>query len=239
MNRYVYIGYDPREQAAFDVAECSVLRRSDDSTVVIPLKLKELRQFLWRPIEQKDGRMWCPISQAPMATEFAISRFTIPLLRPGGWAVFMDCDCVAQVDIKELFDLADDKYAVMVVKHRQETGDTIKMDGQIQTFYNRKLWSSMILWNCSHPSNRNLTTHELNTWPGRDLHAFKWLKDEEIGELSPEWNFLVGMSDKTKVVPKLIHYTLGTPNMEGYENCEYAKEWFEELKLTRYAVVAK
>lgn len=230
MNKYVYIGYDPREDAAFKVAKNSILRNSDKNTVVIPLKLKDVRQFLWRPIESRDGRMWCPISQAPMATEFAISRFTIPLLRPIGWSLFIDCDFLCTIDIKELFDLADDRYAVMVVKHKQETGNTLKMDNQIQTFYSRKNWSSMILWNNSHPSHKNLTTYELNTWPGRDLHAFKWLQDYEIGELPQEWNYLVGVNTPINN-PKLIHYTLGTPNMQGYENCEYSKEWFEELKL--------
>jgi len=236
MNRYVYIGYDPREQEAFDIAECSILRRSDDNTVVIPLKLKELRQFLWRPIEQRDGKMWCPISQAPMSTEFAISRFTIPFLRPGGWAVFMDCDIVCRVDIKELFDMVDDKYAVMVVKHKQESGSATKMDGQIQTFYSRKNWSSMILWNCSHKANRALTTYELNTWPGRDLHAFRWLQDYEIGELPAVWNHLVGVSEKIDE-PKILHYTLGTPNISGYETCDFAKEWLTEKKLVSYATI--
>lgn len=233
MNRYIYVGYDPREEEAFNVAECSILRRSDADTVVIPLKLNELRHFLWRPIEKKDGRLWCPISEAPMATEFAISRFVIPFLRPAGWAVFMDCDMVCRVDIKELFNLADDKYAVMVVKHNQEKGSTTKMDNQVQTFYSRKNWSSMILWNCSHKSNRFLTTYELNTWPGRDLHAFRWLQDSEIGELPLEWNYLVGVSKKIDN-PKIIHYTLGTPNMKEYENCEFAEDWLKEKKLTKY-----
>jgi len=230
MNRYIYVGHDPREQEAFNVTECSILRHSDNNTVVVPLKLKELRQFLWRPIEQKDGRMWCPISQAPMSTEFAISRFTVPLLRTGGWAVFMDCDMLCRADIKELFDMADDRYAVMVVKHKQENGSVIKMDNQVQTFYSRKNWSSVILWNCAHKSNRNLTTYELNTWPGRDLHAFRWLQDHEIGELPQEWNHLVGVSPPIES-PKILHYTLGSPNMVGYENCEFAQEWLNERKI--------
>jgi hypothetical protein len=237
MNRYIYVGYDPREQESFDVAECSILRRSDSNTVVIPLKLKELRQLLWRPIEQKDGKMWCPISQAPMSTEFAISRFTIPLLRLGGWAVFMDCDMVCRCDIKELFDLVDDKYAVMVVKHKQEGGAAVKKDNQVQTFYSRKNWSSMMLWNCGHPSNRKLTKEVLNNWPGRDLHAFKWLADHEIGELSPEWNHLVGVNPPIEN-PKIIHYTLGVPSISGYENCNYAEDWFYEKSLTRTEHIA-
>lgn len=235
MNKYVYVGYDPREQDAFDVAEFSILRHSSEDIAVVPLRLKDLKQFLWRPIEQRDGRMWCPISQAPMSTEFAISRFAVPLLRPGGWAVFVDCDILCRVDIAELFALADPQYAVQVVKHNYAPTGTVKMDGQVQTTYSRKNWSSVILYNCAHPSHRKLTMEVLNTWPGRDLHAFKWLSDDEIGALPEEWNYLVGHSH-IDTEPNLVHYTLGTPNLPGYENCEYAEQWREYYRvLTTYA----
>lgn len=203
----VYVGYDPRETLAYDVAKHSIVSRASEGVDIIPLKLEELG-MLTRPIDKRDGKLWCPISQAPMATEFAISRFCVPFLQKDGWALFVDSDIVCLSDIKELFDLADDKYAVMVVKHNQETGGSVKMDGQVQTYYNRKNWSSVILWNCSHPSNANLTLEMLNGLPGRDLHRFCWLKDEEIGELPLSWNFLVDVSEPMDKV-NLMHYTLG------------------------------
>lgn len=166
--------------------------------------------MLTRPIEQKDGRLWCPISQAPMATEFAISRFCVPFLQKSGWSLFVDSDIVCLDDIENLFALADPQYAVMCVKHNQESGPKMKMDGQIQTYYSRKNWSSVMLFNCDHPSNRNLTLEALNTWPGRDLHAFKWLKDEDIGALPPEWNILVGVQEiDDSTTMGILHYTLG------------------------------
>src|SRR5205823_1871133 len=127
-------------------------------------------------------------SDAPMSTEFAISRFCVPFLQSEGWAVFADCDILCWSDINELFALANDKYAVMVVQHKPLSDTGVKMDGQMQTIYNCKNWSSLVLWNCGHPANQRLNLEKLNTWPGRHLHAFKWLQNGEIGELPEYWN---------------------------------------------------
>lgn len=83
-----------------------------------------------------------------------------------------------------------------------------------------------MVFNVDHPSNAPLRndTRLANTLPGRDLHRFCWLKDEEIGELDPAWNYLVGHSDKS-IDPKVVHFTEGIPDMPGYENTEYADEW--------------
>jgi hypothetical protein len=66
------------------------------------------------------------------------------------------------------------------------------MDGQAQTRYARKNWSSFVIFNCDHVANKALTLDVVNNAPGRDLHRFFWLADCDIGELSPEWNYLVG-----------------------------------------------
>lgn len=223
----IYIGYDPREDAAYTVARRSMARRATVPTAITPLELKHL-PMLTRPIEQKDGRMWCPISQAPMATEFAISRFCIPFLRKKGWALFVDCDIVCLSDILELFALADESYAVMCVKHEQavKEGET-KMDSQIQTFYARKNWSSVVLWNCSHPSNKKLTLDNLNQWPGRDLHAFKWLEDSEIGELPKKWNWLVNVTPGRPRKEGIWHYTLGGPFIKDWKSAPHDDVWLE------------
>ena len=212
----IYMGYDGREKLAYDVARFSILGRTSkqETTSVHPLELSQLTAggefpLLTRPIEQKDGRMWCPISQAPMATEFAISRFCVPFLQKKGWALFVDCDIVCLSDISELFGLADDNYAVMVVKRDHVPVETVKMDAQVQTTYNRKNWSSVVLWNCDHLANSRLTIEALNTWPGRDLHAFKWLRDEEIGDLPLRWNQLVNVDQLAPI--GIWHYTLGGP----------------------------
>jgi len=223
----IYIGFEPKERLAYDVAKFSILRRSSKTPLIRPIKLRALQKTIFtRPIEQKDGRLWCPVSQAPMATEFAITRFVVPLIQTYGVALFCDCDIVCLADIKELFALADPKYAVQVVKHKHESGPDTKMDGQAQVYYERKNWSSVVLWNCDHPSNRNLTQEVLNTWPGRDLHAFKWLKDDEIGELPAEWNQLVGIETGPC---KIAHFTMGGPWLDGWKPAPTDSVWTDEL----------
>jgi hypothetical protein len=98
------------------------------------------------------------------------------------------------------------------------------MDGQLQTRYARKNWSSFIIFNCEHEANKVLTPEMVNVLPGRDLHRLCWLEDELIGALDPAWNYLVGHSDPA-IVPKCIHWTSGVPDMIGHENTEYADDW--------------
>jgi len=220
----IFIGYDSVQHDAYLVARNSIERRASVPVLITPLYLPQL-PMLHRPIEHKDGRLWCPISQAPMATEFAISRFCVPFIQQEGWALFMDSDMLCLADIAELFALADDRYAVMVVKHKQESGGDVKMDGQVQTYYSRKNWSSVVLWNCASPAHSRLQLRDLNQWPGRDLHAFKWLQDDEIGELPASWNHLVGLSSGEA---NILHFTMGIPSMPGYENCDFADLWRRE-----------
>ena len=102
------------------------------------------------------------------------------------------------------------------------------MDGQRQSNYARKNWSSVMLFNCDHPANKRLSLNMVNTLPGRELHRLCWLEDHEIGALKPEWNYLVG-STKDCPDPQIVHHTLGIPSMPGYENSEYAVDWRGEL----------
>ena len=103
----VYIGYDSREDLAYQVSSYSIKSQSN-KTIVAPLKLSELRsRGLYRRGEDKLG-----------STEFTFSRFLVPVLNNyQGWALFCDCDILFLNPIEELFSLADDKYAVMCVQH--------------------------------------------------------------------------------------------------------------------------
>lgn len=229
------MGWDSREAIAYDVAKESIIRHTKNlkNLSIYPLILEEL-ELLKRPIEERVNdlgvrQLFCPISNAPMSTEFAISRFCVPFLTKG-WALFVDSDIVLKTDIAELFALADDKYAVMVVKHKQEVGSDTKMDGQIQTYYSRKNWSSVVLWNCDHGANKRFTIEDLNTWPGRDLHGFKWLKDEEIGELPKEWNHLVGIDEEIESA-KLLHFTNGIPILKGWKPRPSDRYWNVEYDM--------
>jgi len=208
----IFLGYDPREHAAYEVADFSIRRRSTAPLLITPMVLSHLGHLMHRPIERRDGKMWDSISQAPMSTEFAVSRFAVPFLQRTGWALFADSDILCFADVADLFALADPRYAVQVVKHAPLTATGTKMDGQQQTAYSRKNWSSVVLWNCGHSANVRFTAdiHALNTWSGRDLHAFRWLDDDEIGALPQAWNWLVGVTPDEGNA-KLLHFTLGGP----------------------------
>lgn len=170
------------------------------------------------------GTLWDEISGAPMATEFALSRFLAPLLAQSGWCAFLDCDTVTLDDIAKLFALAKAEYAVMCVQHGVLEGRAYKMDGQVQLPYHRKNWSSAMLFNCDHPANKALTLDLINRAPGRDLHRFCWLDDCCIGRLPAEWNWLVGVNPRPSE-PKLAHFTLGGPWLPGWVAHEHDELW--------------
>lgn len=224
----VYIGYDDREQTAYYVAEKS-LRKHSPSAQVTALKVDKLAScgLLRRPTDRR-GQIYDLPSNAPCSTDFAISRFLVPMLAQEGWALFADCDVVFMADVAEMFALADPSKAVMVVKHPPLDGEGMKMDGQAQLAYSRKNWSSVVLFNCDHPANRRLSLQDVNERPGRDLHAFYWLADSEIGELPAEWNWLVNVRPKPDH-PKIAHFTLGGPFSPGWDvgSHEHDDLWLE------------
>jgi lipopolysaccharide biosynthesis glycosyltransferase len=231
----VWIGFDPRETAAFMVARESV-RQFDRSIPVAAVRLRQLQEagLYTRPTSRRLGKLWDEISGAHMATEFAITRFLVPELvrRQGdavhGWALFMDCDVLLRTNLYELKALLDDAKAVMCVKHDHRPSFNVKMDGQEQTSYPRKNWSSVMAFNVDHPANAALTADLVNALPGRDLHRFCWLADDEIGALPPEWNHLIGHSGDGRD-PKIVHFTDGGPWFEAFRNVPYAEEWFAVL----------
>lgn len=226
----VYIGWDSREVIAAEVCDLSI-----HHTASAPVNTRMLRQDQLRAqgIYQRD------IDQQA-STEFTFTRFLVPCLNQyKGWAVFTDCDFVWTDDIYKLLALAQDRYAVMVVKHDYRPQNTTKMDGKPQTYYPRKNWSSMILWNCEHPSNRRLTANMVNTESASYLHRFQWLRDSEIGSLRPEWNWLVNWyHEPWDGRPKAIHYTEGGPWFENYQNCDYAWVWQQYADMYRETLVS-
>lgn len=216
----IFIGYEPREDIAYKVCVHSILTRNSD-VEIIPLVQQELRDLGWytRDVDKL------------ASTEFTFTRFLVPeLCEYNGWALFIDCDTLITIDIQELFNLADDKYAVMCVKHNYKVNNDYKMDGQKQTNYPRKNWSSVMLFNCSHPSNRALSNRLINDLEttGAHLHRMSWLEDKEIGELNHTWNYLADVYTDIPH-PNIIHYTSGGPWFKEYKNCPFSYNWNMEL----------
>lgn len=222
----VYLGYDARETQGYSVACRSLIKHARNAVTITPLNASRLAEngLLRRPTDTR-GQRYDILSNAAASTEFAISRFLVPFLAQTGWALFADCDVVFKADVNELFALADDRYAVMCVKHDFDSLTGTKMDNQQQSPYPRKLWSSVMLWNCNHPANKRLSLVDVNERPGRDLHAMYWLHDSEIGELPARWNWLVGLQPEPEN-PAICHFTLGTPDLGVPELPEH-KIWWE------------
>lgn len=221
----IFVGYDPREDLAYEVCCYSLRKRSSIPIEIIPIKQSELR---------KSGLYWRERGQTE-STEFSFSRFLTPYLANyEGWAMFVDCDFLYLGDIKELRDLVDDRYAIMCVQHDYTPKEKTKMDGVVQTVYPRKNWSSMVLYNCEHPKNKVLTADVVNSQTGAYLHRFQWLEDPEIGSIPFVWNFLVGHNkaeeNDLSTFPKAIHYTLGGPWFDAWKDCEFGDLWLNELE---------
>ena len=221
----IYIGWDSREPVAFDVCAYSLWRRTSMALMVSPLKERALRamKILWREPD------------ALASTEFTYSRFLTPWLawRAGFkdvWAIFCDCDFLFQADIAKLFDVLDNQFAVMVVKHDHRPPETTKMEGAIQHQYPRKNWSSFIAWNLGDPANACVVPALVNEWPAGDLHQFKWLPDAKIGALPEGWNWLEGHSHHG-LQKHAIHYTRGGPWFKNWAGVSYAGLWETERRV--------
>ncbi|MFQ6623790.1 hypothetical protein Gotur_003626 [Gossypium turneri] len=221
----IFIGYDPREDQAFEVCRHSILKRTSIPVEITPIVQSDLRAkgLYWRSRDQFES------------TEFSFTRFLTPYLANyDGWAMFVDCDFLYLADIKELTELINDKYAVMCVHHDYSPKEKMKMDGAVQTVYPRKNWSSMVLYNCGHPKNKGLTPEVVNNQTGAFLHRFQWLDDNEIGSVPCVWNFLEGhnevVENDPKTFPKAIHYTRGGPWFEAWKTCEFADLWLKEME---------
>ncbi len=211
----VFIGYDPREAVAFSVLAHSIHARSSRPVTITPLVLSQLNGILTR-------------ERHPLqSTDFSFSRFLTPYLSDyRGWSLFMDCDMIMLDDVAKLWELRDERYAVMCVKHHHVPKETVKFLGQPQTKYEKKNWSSVMLFN--NAKCKSLTPDYVNNASGLELHQFKWLESEElIGDLPQRWNHLVDVNEPT-ADGALLHYTIAGPYFDEYSDCGFANEWFAE-----------
>lgn len=211
----LFVGYDPREACAFHVFCQSVIEHASTPVRIIPLSEKSLHFD-----GQQDG-----------SNAFIYSRYLIPYLQNyEGYALFMDGDMVVNEDVADLWSFGDD-FAVQVVKHEYRTANEKKYIGSKMESpnydYPRKNWSSVILWNCGHPSNKILTKQFVAESGGAILHRFGWLKDDEIGSLPSRWNHLIGEYEDEQA--SVYHYTLGVPGFDHYQRCDRHREWNHTL----------
>lgn len=222
-----YIGWDEREAAAWNVAHRTLLSSSGLFGERLDSARLAAHGLLTRTSDHRGGQDYDLVSNAPKSTRFAVSRFLTPILCQSGYALFTDCDVVFLADVHAMLGEIEPGKAVYVVKHDHRPREHWKMVNQAQTAYPRKNWSSVMLFDCDHPANRRLTLWDVNHRPGRDLHAFYWLADDEIGALDPGWNWLVGVQPKPEA-PKIAHFTLGGPWLPGWKAAEHDDIWWTE-----------
>ena len=191
-----------------------------------------------RESNKLNGQQYDEIDGKPFSTDFSFTRFLVPHLNLyRGMALFMDCDMYCRTDITELFEMCKDSYyPVWAVHHKYEPKKGTKMNNQIQEPYQRKNWSSLMMFNCNHSSLDNLSLDNVNTKSGRWLHGFKWLPDEEadVGQIPEEWNWLDGHSPED-LEAKIVHFTTGGPwfkdwAIRGDAEGKYAVKWCNDAK---------
>lgn len=227
----VFVGYDTREDIAWQVCRHSLLRQSSEPLQVVPLRQSAVRELglYTRPFD------------ASASTEFSLTRFLAPYLAAqGGWVIFCDCDFLFTADVTKVLEGLDPAKAVYVVQHDYTPIFEMKMDGQKQTSYPRKNWSSFMILNCSHPDVKALTPTVVNTASPAFLHRFEWISDDNaIGALDRCWNFLVGEYPKPRKTPKVIHYTNGGPWFDDWTKVDFAELWLAEKTLYEKSELAE
>ena len=217
----IVVGFDPRESVAYHTFCQSVISRSSKPVAFFPLA-SHLVGNDRKPDESND---------------FITSRFLVPNLMGFGHfsshAIFVDGDMVVTDDIAKLWELRDHTKAVQVVKHDYQTKHPVKYLGNKNENYPRKNWSSVILWNNRHFRNRCLEPAFVAGKPGSFLHRFEWLEDKHIGEIPPEWNWLIGEYPQNPEA-KLYHFTIGIPSFSEFSRCDHADAWHREHYNANY-----
>lgn len=206
----VFLGWDAREPVAYHVAAHSIITRASKPVEIIPLVQSQLRNagVYTRPKDEK------------AATEFSLTRFLVPFLCEfRGYAVFMDSDVLVQADIHDIMwaffecgERADRPLpSVAACQHDYIPKSAIKMDGQVQTVYPKKNWSSVMVFDNARCTA--LTPDYVNRVPPSELHQFYWAGPSpsfSVGALPLDWNHLVGEYEPNPDA-KVLHYTLGGP----------------------------
>lgn len=215
----IFIGYDPRERIAFHVLSQSIIENSSIPVSISPINLNNLKSFYKRKKRIKDS------------TEFSISRFLTPYLSGyKGYSLFLDCDFIVRDDVAKLlkFVKSDVNKVLWCVKHNYIPKNKIKFLDEKQLIYNKKNWSSFVVYN--NKKCKILTPKFIEKANGLYLHQFSWTKDHLIGSLPKEWNILVGEQKIPKNF-KSLHYTVGGPYFKKYRRSLGSNFWFKYKKI--------
>ena len=211
----IFVGFDGKvEPVAYHTFCQSVIEKSSIPVSFTPLALNTLSEY---KETHTDG-----------SNAFIYSRFLVPYLCDfKGMALFVDGDMICRTDIAEILWEHDQDEALKVVKHYYQTKHPVKYLGAKNEDYPKKNWSSVMLWNCGHHLNKQLTPQFVMEKDGKYLHRFQWLKHEDqVGKLDDTWNWLE-TEYEYNADAKLVHHTLGTPCFKDYQSTDYSQEWWQ------------
>lgn len=187
----IFVGVDDRQPLSYNVLHHSIVRHATVPVAVTPLRLSTL------PIQRKG------------LTEFTYTRYLVPWLCDfQGWALFLDSDMLVLGDINELFQKADDQYAVMVVQNKM-----------------RFEWPSLMLFNCKKCEILTPSYVEKYGSP-QDMSWAGGMPG--VGNLPAEWNHCSNYDSPNGAQPKLVHYTQGIPCWHETADSDFAAEWIAE-----------
>ena len=178
---------------------------------------------------------------ANQSTEFTYSRFLLPYLENyEGFSIFTDDDIFFAKDPLTLFYWMNPDDAVACIKYPSHSFEESKFNGEENVIYPKKLWSSFMIFNNSHPDCKKLPPESLNTWTGKQLHQFEWT--DKISEIPDRYMYTEGYSKSSPIYdggrpkshyerPELaVHYTRGGPWVENM-NCDGINiDMFEAFK---------
>ncbi len=244
----IYVGFDERDLRAFSVAMRSLRARAPDTVSIEPLLTWELRAagLFSRPtVTLPNGQKVDCVEGRHQSTEFTLSRFLTPIyhtlmLGRTHPCAFIDPDVMARRNLAELVDLIDPSMLVQVVPHEHvpKPHEDGKIGGLIQQSYPRKNWSSLMIFpNPKEVSTLTGDVESIETYgdcfvdavskaPRDWLHGLRWVRDDMIGALPAEWNWLYGVEIDPSD-PAIVHFTLGTPDVVTLDRDYYTDEWWE------------
>ena len=209
----IFIGYDPKEAVVYHTCVQSIIENTKMPVSITPL---HLGMFNCYNEKHNDG-----------SNAFIYSRFLVPYLSNfSGKSLFIDGDMIVNTDVSKLFQLFNKKFALQVVKHDYKTKYPIKYLGNKNEDYPKKNWSSVILFNCEHEKNSLLTPKFIERSSGSYLHRFRWLDENDVGEIPKEWNHLV-LEYEEKPKANILHYTVGAPCFEEFNQGIEADIWYK------------
>lgn len=227
----IYIGYDSTHKGLEDLCKFSIENYTKfGSKMFIPeikiLKHQDIEEYT-RPY-------------AEQSTEFTYSRFLVPYLENyEGYSIFVDDDILFNGDdILTFFMHLNPKDAVACVKYPYFDAVETKFKEEKNVSYSKKLWSSLMVFNNSHPDCKKLTPELINTASGKYLHQFEWT--DQISRI-PDKYILTSGYDTIHEKPGhlAVHYTNGGPWIQdmftrGINLKQYDKLYSDYKKAKRW-----